>query len=168
MKRKLKGFTLIELIVVIAIIGVLASILVPSMLGYVKKAKIQGANSTASTFHRALSAYIHDLDYYETSIPDGEHTISNGTYTADEEANPMSGFGDAMKEYFNEIDKIDAAYYITSGECVAVSIKSKNYYGTYPAVFTAKNWDDYQTKCTSSKDALNIVMTEKKIDKSEN
>lgn len=161
MKRKLKGFTLIELIVVIAIIGVLAAILVPSMLGYVKKAKIQGANSTASTFHRALSAYIHDLDVYDSSIPDGTHTISNGTYTADE--NAMDGFGDAMKDYFNEIEEIDAAYYIISGECAAVSVKSGNYYGTYPAIFTAKNWDNYKTQCTSSSEALNIVMTAKNI-----
>lgn len=162
MKRKLKGFTLIELIVVIAIIGVLASILVPSMLGYVKKAKIQGANSTASTLQRALSAYIHDLDVYASSIPDGTHTISNGSYTSEE--NAMDGFGDAMKDYFNEIDKIDGAYCIVSGECVAVSIKSGNYYGTFPAVFTARNWDDYKNQCTSSAQALSIVITAKQIE----
>ena len=37
--KKLKGFTLIEIIVVIAIIGVLLSILIPSMIGYVRKAR---------------------------------------------------------------------------------------------------------------------------------
>ena len=41
------GFTLVELIVVVAIIGVLAAILTPMMIGVVIKARVTSANSTA-------------------------------------------------------------------------------------------------------------------------
>ena len=37
---KKKGFTLTELIVVIAIIGILADVLIPSITGYIKKEKV--------------------------------------------------------------------------------------------------------------------------------
>ncbi|MBQ4310021.1 MAG: type II secretion system protein, partial [Oscillospiraceae bacterium] len=39
MNAKVKGFTLIEMIVVMAIIGALAAIIIPTMFGFVKDAK---------------------------------------------------------------------------------------------------------------------------------
>lgn len=55
---KTKGFTLVELIVVIAIIGVLAAVLVPSMLGYMRDSKISQANQNAHAVHTAAQATI--------------------------------------------------------------------------------------------------------------
>lgn len=50
---KTAGFTLVELIVVIAVIGVLAAILIPSMMGYTRKAKFAAVNSNAKSLLNA-------------------------------------------------------------------------------------------------------------------
>ncbi|MBQ1326631.1 MAG: type II secretion system protein, partial [Eubacterium sp.] len=39
MKKNNKGFTLVELIVVLVILAILAAVLVPALLGYIDKAK---------------------------------------------------------------------------------------------------------------------------------
>ena len=69
MKKTQKGFTLVELIVVIAIIGVLAAILVPAMMGYIKDSKLTSANSSAKTIYNALTSFAQKCQNAGITIP---------------------------------------------------------------------------------------------------
>ncbi|WP_415277275.1 prepilin-type N-terminal cleavage/methylation domain-containing protein [Clostridium perfringens] len=57
-KRRKKGFTLIELIIVVAIIAILAAIAIPNFLAIQRKARIQADVETGKNLFDATSALI--------------------------------------------------------------------------------------------------------------
>ena len=56
-KLNKKGFTLTEMIVVIAIIGILAGVLIPTITGYIKKAKLSNDQQLAASMTDELERY---------------------------------------------------------------------------------------------------------------
>lgn len=65
-----KGFTLIEIMMVVAIIGLLAGLAIPKFLGYIEKARIARCIAEIRYFERDITAYYVSNEKYPDSFDD--------------------------------------------------------------------------------------------------
>lgn len=68
MRNKMEGFTLIELMIVVAIIGILAAIAIPNFLNYQCKAKQSEAKTLLGNIATAEEAYFTEYDKYKNDL----------------------------------------------------------------------------------------------------
>ena len=119
-----KGFSLVELIIVIAIMGVLVGVLAPQYIKYVEKSRVSADAQQVEEFTGAMTVLASDVDvtldstktYTVTSDTTGKITISND-----------------LKTIFDSLGSVDTAknysYKSTSYKAQAITI-SLAYDGT--------------------------------------
>jgi type IV pilus assembly protein PilA len=85
MKRVQQGFTLIELMIVVAIIGILAAVAIPAYQDYTKRAKFQDIVNAAAPIEKAISLCLNENGGTATLCDDATK-VGIGSITNSKEA----------------------------------------------------------------------------------
>ena len=109
-----KGFTLIELMIVVAIIGILAAIAIPNFMTFRLKAKTSEAKSNLGSIRTCEEAYKAETDvYYPVGRYPAAVAVTSQVWTTADTAFSAIGFAPSGRVYYNYlVDNITATGFI--------------------------------------------------------
>ncbi len=112
MNRTASAFTLIELLIVVAIIGILAAIAVPNFMNARLRAKIAATTGNMQAIGNALEMYSIDNGKYPNTYVPGSTTFINPRMLRFQRLTTPIGYMNAsVRDVFNTVDEeINAVY----------------------------------------------------------
>lgn len=94
-----RGFTIVELLIVIVVIGILAAITIVSFNGVSAKAKNTQTISAVETYQKALAGYAAENGAYPVTLTANNTVMCLGTGYKDYDANGSADCGDVNQSY---------------------------------------------------------------------
>lgn len=115
LRKEQKGFTLIEVIVVLVIIAIMAALLIPSLAGYIDKAKSDTMKSDASACVKAAQTIGSEVYLQDKSVV-GKVTITSLT-----KAEELSKIPGAVQELAEVKGTVSGLTYDTNGKVTGLT-----------------------------------------------
>lgn len=126
-----KGFTLIELIVVIGIIGVLLTVAIPTIGSYMRRSRLKSSNANAKLIFNSIQTICQELEFSERD--DSSTTFYGSETMLDGTGNPVKKNG---KDVMTGITDGNMIVYSINGVATATVWLDTNHDGT---VYTVKD-----------------------------
>lgn len=187
--RSKKGFTLMELIIVLAIIGILISVMIPTWGYFITKSRERNANSKAKIIFTAAQTEITRIAAKERSKSADQTYISNGDFyfyshngtgtkwdeagskayevksSGDITADELAQYNASLSRAINRIAGDEGFYKVFVKDYIVQSVvycnvESGRYKGTYPMTTDQLKDTDLDTIRNGDVDKINMSFME--------